>query len=153
MLFLTESTLFFVNLLLTGDETDRKPSLAGTVKGWAALVHEKTQETSKHWQSSEASASAVSGSSNQPSKTTNATTVGCLGTQALCSEAGTAGIGIHWHFGGPFDDSDSADDRMEREAMLAAAKNGKGRLNNNVVTLVRAQCFTVEFSRNCSTHG
>lgn len=42
MLLLTESTLSFINLLVTDYESIRKKTLSGTVKNWATLVHEKT---------------------------------------------------------------------------------------------------------------
>lgn len=43
MLFLTESTLLFVNLLVTDYESNRKKSLSENgVRGWAVGVHERT---------------------------------------------------------------------------------------------------------------
>ena len=42
MLLLTESTLSFINLLVDDYESTSKQSLAGTVKGWATGVHDKT---------------------------------------------------------------------------------------------------------------
>ncbi|KAH0832917.1 hypothetical protein J3R83DRAFT_11882 [Lanmaoa asiatica] len=42
LLLLNESTLWFINLLVSDYESIRKKSLSGVVKGWATNVHEKT---------------------------------------------------------------------------------------------------------------
>jgi len=122
MLLLTESTLSFINLLVADYESnhDRKKSLSGTIKGWAAIVNEKTYSKGSASTTPNPSASGAP-TSSQATKVNTLTTTStqCSGTDAS----------ITTKFGGFDLDSD-----VEQET--SPFKNKEGKLNDNVA-LVR----------------
>lgn len=125
MLLLTQSTLSFVNLLVADYESIRKKTPSGTIKGWAAVVHEQTYPEAQGSVNSSATPNPpVSGtlSTSQATKVntlTATTTTQCSGTDA----------GITTKFGGFDLDSD-----LEQET--APFKNKEGKSNDNIA-LVR----------------
>lgn len=122
MLLLTESTLFFVNLLITDYESTNRLSVGGTVKDWAALVNEKTSPLPS--MSAKTSSTDIDISSTYDSQRSKAATKSTRAT----TQYSESDAGITTKFGGF--DVDCDDDNEEQEAMLL--QKGKGSSNKNI---------------------
>lgn len=140
MLLLTESTLSFVNLLVDDYESTSKQSLAGTVKGWATGVHDKTSPGSVKASTDMTTLVSAGALHSQPKQVT-------MNTQTITHWHGSEmDPGIATKFGG-FDLDDN--DNEEREVMLLPKDN---------IALVRAllfhsKLFTKLTALGCSLHS
>lgn len=108
MLLLTESTLLFVNLLVTDDEPTDRTSIGGTIKGWAAVVHEKTTPQSMSVTEASDMRTLVSTFNSQP----NRATTGGSTTQTTSTQYSATDASITTKFGG-FDLDCNEDDKAE----------------------------------------
>ncbi|KAH0831316.1 hypothetical protein J3R83DRAFT_13962 [Lanmaoa asiatica] len=124
MLLLTESTLSFVNLLITNYESDRKQTLSSTVKGWATLVHEKALPKSSLNTGTKGSTFSVPSS--------QATKVNTLATTSSTQHS-DIDAGITTKFGGFNLNSEGNNDKEHETEPL---KNKEEKSNDNIALVV-----------------
>lgn len=129
MLLLTESTLWFINLLVTDyDSSNRKKSLSGTVKGWATNVPLPSLRGSANTTPTP----SVSGTTPSLSQDTRVATSTTTTSTQFSVKTDT---GITTKFGG-FDLGDDS----EEEA--APVKHEKGKSNDIAVVCIRYEIQT-----------
>lgn len=128
LLLLNEPTLWFINLMISDYEYNRKQSLSGIVKGWATNVHEKTLPKSFVNTPNPSASGAPSSRSTKlavPSLTTGTTvTTGSSTQHSIVSDTG-----ITTKFGGGFDVADSD---AEEETAPFKNREGLGKPDDNI---------------------
>ncbi|KAF9224146.1 hypothetical protein BS17DRAFT_817050 [Gyrodon lividus] len=125
MLLLTESTLWFINMLVSDYESNRRKSLSGNVKNWATNVHEKSLlRGSANAMPNPSASSALSSWSTKLN--TLATSTSSSTQHSIASDTG-----IMTKFGG-------FDLNSDEEKETAPFKNREGKPNKHIALVVHS---------------